>query len=322
MQHLRRFAKYVEVPRAVRTQVLATRNFLFPRAPDVEKQEMLLVLGASDAVSEGALREALTPFLKVFFVVPVDVPALAPTSQEQAAQCSRLWWPTVYKKSNPFGPHPSIVQRAQDEMEADVQRWMGLAVEAGRQAAARGCGEGCGVAVVERRNGVARSVAVAGDARWLEWPREGSGNVTAHAAMRAIALISEGLRVKEEAELEVKQPALAKEEVIFRDDALSEFEAEHYVAPSDDGYLCNNLEIYCSHEPCVMCSMAIVHSRFGRIVFRQKMLKTGGMYADGELGHGLFWRKELNWSMLAWQWVPAGELADGSESCCKDTLNV
>jgi len=51
-----------------------------------------------------------------------------------------------------------------------------------------------------------------------------------------------------------------------------------------------------------MCAMAIVHSRFGRLVFGKRMPATGGICADGELGHGLFWRKELNWTLLAWQW--------------------
>lgn len=61
-----------------------------------------------------------------------------------------------------------------------------------------------------------------------------------------------------------------------------------------------------------MCSMAIVHSRFGRIVFGHRMKKTGGLCADGGLGHGLFWRKELNWTCLGWEWR-VGEGQDEKE---------
>jgi tRNA-specific adenosine deaminase 3 len=91
---------------------------------------------------------------------------------------------------------------------------------------------------------------------------------------------------------------------IFRDRPFLEVEKGLYDASGNkDGYLCHDLEFYCTHEPCVMCSMAIVHSRFGRVIFKHRMPDTGGLCADGKLGHGLFWRKELNWTLLAWQWA-------------------
>jgi tRNA-specific adenosine deaminase 3 len=109
----------------------------------------------------------------------------------------------------------------------------------------------------------------------------------------------------------------------FQDRPLSSdeqavFDAEH---PSPDGYLCHELELYMTHEPCTMCAMAILHSRMGRIVFRHRMPLTGGMSSEdrgfdhcgvgtgceqgpcgGGQGLGLHWRKELNWSMLGWEW--------------------
>jgi len=70
-----------------------------------------------------------------------------------------------------------------------------------------------------------------------------------------------------------------------------------------NGYLCVDLEIYLTHEPCLMCSMAIVHSRFTRCIFDQRIPNSGGLAADSGLGYGLFWRSELNWKLLCWQWI-------------------
>ena len=91
------------------------------------------------------------------------------------------------------------------------------------------------------------------------------------------------------------QPRTDVERALFeRDDNLS-----------PNGYLCVDLEIYLTHEPCVMCSMAILHSRFNRVVFARRMPGSGGMTADERgVGHGLFWRPtELNWKFLCWEFV-------------------
>jgi tRNA-specific adenosine deaminase 3 len=241
-------------------------------------------------------REPVLASISPSAIFITTVPLLPPTSQPQAARYSARYWPTVYKKANPFGPHPSLVSRAAAELAPDVATWMALAAAAARDARTSGAGEQIGVVVVERREGVARLVAVAGDMRWAGWRRGTAGNVTAHAALRVIAMVAEGLRKK-------GGGAEEPERGIFQDEPRGAVERSEVAA--EDGYLCHDLEVYTTHEPCVMCAMALVHSRFGRVVFGRRM-KTGGLCADGELGHGLFWRKELNWTMLAWEWRVGG----------------
>ncbi|KAI0154481.1 hypothetical protein GGR52DRAFT_583138 [Hypoxylon sp. FL1284] len=166
-------------------------------------------------------------------------------------------------------------------------------------------------------------VAIAGDARWHQQVKcEGSnGNPLAHAALRAISMVAQKLvraenRPKSEPQIMEfesfqDKPLLSEEQLVYGTDH-----------PSPDGYLCHELELYMTHEPCIMCAMAILHSRMGRIVFQHRMPLTGGMCAEdrgydackasgacdhdgnhgGGQGLGLFYRKELNWSMLGWEW--------------------
>ncbi|KAI1373713.1 cytidine deaminase-like protein [Hypoxylon crocopeplum] len=164
-------------------------------------------------------------------------------------------------------------------------------------------------------------VALAADARWHQEERTGdTGNIQAHAALRAISMVAQKLV---RAESRPKTEPQAMEFETFQDKPLLSdeqivFDAEH---PCPDGYLCHELELYLTHEPCTMCAMAILHSRMGRTVFRSRMPLTGGMSSEdrgfdacgastacaggacgGGKGLGLHWRKELNWTLLGWEW--------------------
>lgn len=304
LQHLRRFAKLQDLPEAVRSSILAVRN---PTSDDNTDflNDRILIAGPTNLISQQSLIKDLSSILDSVPICSIPVPLLAPTSQEQAILWTSTYWPSVYKKSNPFGPHFAVITKAENDMREDVEKWMNIAEDVAMEASTTGSGERIGVVIVERRNGIARSVVVAGDARWQEWPRNSSGNATAHAALRAIAMVAAGLKLREEAEQETKYTTQSDDTLIFQSQPLGKIEQENYhPSTSIDGYLCHDLEIYCTHEPCVMCSMAIMHSRFGKVIFKHRMPRTGGMCADGELGHGLFWRKELNWQLLAWQWSP------------------
>ena len=248
------------------------------------------------------------------------MPLFPPTSEEQANGWSQSYWPTRYKGNNPQGPHPPIVARAAVEMQNHAGEFMGLARRAGLETALALKGEPIGAVIVDRTQSEEPAIAVAaGDARWegiIGHTRQGPGNVTTHAVMRAVAIVA-----KKRKALSDEQQAAATTSGIpdsFADEPLTLLEKDVYQRSilAAGGYLCLNLEIYLTHEPCVMCCMAILHSRFSRVVFGQRMTRTGGLTADGKtdcdtytggvsegLGYGLFWRPQLNWKFLTWQWV-------------------
>lgn len=111
------------------------------------------------------------------------------------------------------------------------------------------------------------------------------------------------------------------------------------------GYLCVDLDIYVSREPCLCCSMGMLLSRFRAVVYRRKgRLGSGGLASEpvvlpksapmpsgedegvqeglscSEQGdtetpqrknyYGLHWRKELNWRALGFEFVEEGSFVD------------
>lgn len=326
LQHLRRFAKAEYLP-----PHLLAKAKTGEEDDEIEKGQSRpttshLLVSPTSTIS---LSDLDTLFLKhkgLFnpldhVIQEIPVPVFAPTSATQAAEWSSKYWPTIYKNTNPYGPHPAMVRRAGLEIMADgrADEYMDLARKVGGECEQDKHGMGIGAAIVERGSTGTkepRVVAVAGDARFRGLLMESNnedgiisnsqGNVLAHAVLRAIAMVADKRLALEESEIISNSLSKQQDPPIFTSYPLTPLET-HYACIPDNlttgGYLCLDLELYLTHEPCVMCAMAILHSRFGRVVFGQKMLDTGALNAEvGSLEYGLFWREQLNWKYLCWQW--------------------
>ena len=289
-----------------------------------KSQWLYILLGEAKTIDIDAISEQLQAIEGMdegFFIAKIPVPLLAPTCQIQAAMWSSQFWPTVYRKNNPLGPHPSMIARDTDDIKGDASVWMALAHKVALEAKAAGIGEAMGAVIVQRDRGKVDLVGIAGDARWYMEPEpRGTGNPMAHCALRCISHVAQKLvrHERREAGKEALPPLLEYDSfqdgpILASEKAL--LEEEH---PTVDGYLCHGLELYLTHEPCVQCSMGILHSRMGKVIFCNRMPLTGGLCSE-DRGHGhpelaeysigsglgLFWRRELNWSMLAWEWEPS-----------------
>ncbi|KAI9782237.1 MAG: tRNA-specific adenosine deaminase subunit tad3 [Geoglossum umbratile] len=302
-----------------------------------------MLVSPTRIISEDVLADnlkAFGPLLDYLDGPPIvwttTVPLLPPNTAEQAEYWSQRYWPTVYKGSNPFGPHPSILSRAEQDLRSKVGHFMSLASQAGTQAKTYGLGDEVGAVIADGSAPDSGSLMiVAGDARWRcpvaeSVGCEGRGNVMGHAVMRAIGMVARRrLHSVEGANPEgtpfgdgkVTQPIVSEKmdttTDAFLEQPLTPIENTfyHQGAIPGDGYLCVGLDIYTTHEPCVMCSMAVLHSRFRGIVFGRRMVRTGGLTAELApppcthspnsescgLGYGMFWRGELNWKLPAWQ---------------------
>ena len=160
-------------------------------------------------------------------------------------------------------------------------------------------GEDVGAVVVERdESGLGRVVCTARDLR--RGLSGENGDPLAHAVMRVIGLIARKRRMLAGG---TETPG-----TVLLDVPRTQVEREVWDVPrtlKPEGYLCLGLEIYLTHEPCIMCAMALVHSRVSRVIFARRT-RDSALRAHGS-GYGLFWREELNWKFMCWQWIEAGD---------------
>jgi len=73
-------------------------------------------------------------------------------------------------------------------------------------------------------------------------------------------------------------------------------------APPSEAYLCTGMDVYMTDEPCVMCAMALLHSRVRRAVYRRRDSEMGGL-GSVESVHAL---ASTNHRFRAWRVVEDG----------------
>ncbi|KAI4225232.1 MAG: hypothetical protein L6R36_004058, partial [Xanthoria steineri] len=212
----------------------------------------------------------------------IDIPLYAPVSEAQAQEWTRRFWPCVYRNHNPWGPQPSEIAKGEEGLRGCVGRTMALAREVGREARERGVGVGVGAVVVDEGG---RVVVGAGDARWTnevrDENRKGSGDPTAHAVMRAIAMVARKRREVAAAQGQSPQTAVSSPNRMSfsppseRDEQRTGKETQQATPPDQEkpittppiflhplektlynasplhagGYLCLDLRILITHEP-------------------------------------------------------------------------
>ena len=68
-------------------------------------------------------------------------------------------------------------------------------------------------------------------------------------------------------------------------------------------YLCLDFDVYTTHEPCSMCSMALIHSRIKRCIFINPMKGSGALKPESGNGYCMHSNRELNSKYEVFQWV-------------------
>ncbi|RIB15149.1 cytidine deaminase-like protein [Gigaspora rosea] len=67
------------------------------------------------------------------------------------------------------------------------------------------------------------------------------------------------------------------DQLAFSSDTLPELNILENKENSAGVYLCKGYDIFVTHEPCITCSMALVHSRIGRVFYGRSNNASGGL---------------------------------------------
>ena len=191
------------------------------------------------------------------------IPKAPPCSKEKHTELSKKW-PLNY-----FKPkwNPEVLS---DEVRVRANKYIRLAEKIGRDFGSRGC-------IIELNGKIA---AVGVDSRTTSYP-------WMHSFISAVnnfssRLVSSGHRYKQKGDLvdpeerniqdfeeDLKELGFGlKHEDVDRKEVVSGFELKNQ-------YLCTNCIVYLSHEPCISCSMALVHSRVSKVFYLNKDSERG-----------------------------------------------
>ncbi|KAJ1610299.1 hypothetical protein OIY81_2087 [Cryptosporidium canis] len=216
----------------------------------------------------------------------IEVPRTPPLTREKFGELSKIW-PLSFLKPR-FNP-----EMLSDQMQRESDRFVRLAVKVGEFSSTNGNPpRGCVITLK------GKIVAIGEDSRHSEYP-------WMHSVMKAIDNFSRRVILSSPP---VSEASSSREDDLERGNGVEEGQVglshvdiirSRYHVSEDDilsdselggQYLCTNGIAYLSHEPCISCSMALVHSRISKVFY---------MYTDKDRGflgsrHKLHCVAELN----------------------------
>ncbi|XP_027708937.1 probable inactive tRNA-specific adenosine deaminase-like protein 3 [Vombatus ursinus] len=210
----------------------------------------------------------------------VHVPAHPPLTRMQFEE-AKFHWPTAFHEDK-YVTSALTGHLFSEEEKVKMQTYMKQAIWAAQQGSEKGM-KAIGAVVVDPATETV--LAVGHDCR-------STSNPLLHATMVCIDLIAQGqgrgtYNFKSYPACTVsplgnRDPSASK---AIRAGTVRKFESR------DDGlpYICTGYELYITSEPCVMCAMALVHSRIQRVFY-------GIASPDGALGtkYKIHTRQDLN----------------------------
>jgi tRNA-specific adenosine deaminase 3 len=266
---------------------------------ELELSEPVYTNGKAETVYQMIVGTGLDPpvDLPKHYPSPIQcqIPATAAT-QRAYLEAKNLIWPTVYS--------PHLIPKPLEHTAADIELIyfaMTLLVIQAQSAAA--AGDVCALRTLERdkshipqlpiaacvlQDQFLRSAVVVSDTR------NSSKHPLHHAVLNLIREVASSTTSHPHPQVQETDtvPVSGISSKVYRVKPTSALESPSFhstpdpihpaVAPIQDhlhngeGYQLTNRTLYITHEPCIMCTMALVHARVKEVVFIHSMPTTGG----------------------------------------------
>ena len=275
--------------------------------PFTDAQMVSVVIAFEDILAAGPSRTQIeAEWPEVQNLRTVNVLAHPPRSREEWLEWNTQW-PIHFRPHPGSACLPANSSDVLDEEMPQLASFIKIAQEQAEMASKAGhvpigaviCGQGRVLSQAfdgrcHRKATVSMCLVSGGDKNAIS---SGAAHPLHHAAIECI---------KKEAEREV-QNGNFRVHSTKRPKIDNELPKVDYVSQAPDNiqslpYLCTGLDMVITHEPCILCAMALLHSRIRRVFFLHANKKSGGFSR-----YLLHTRKALNHRFSVFQMVPDGD---------------
>jgi tRNA-specific adenosine deaminase 3 len=230
--------------------------------PSKQSEQLdLILLATADANDTRAeemlsmLPELISDLTRLHQLVPIiaQVPLYPPETREQWQEWGKIW-PMLWKipEKNSASAPPDLTEDEERYFHACMSQVLDLA-----------SGSSNAAIIVDP---LAFSASGSDKDAWVVAKGlHSTAHPLAHAVMEAVAKASErDRRLWPMSSLEEKQLAASEEGSSSKRQRL---DADPSPSPGPRPYMCTGYDIFIKREPCVMCAMALVHSRLSRVIY-------------------------------------------------------
>eukprot|EP00939_MAST-03C_sp_MAST-3C-sp1_P003548 g3548.t1 len=220
-----------------------------------DKNVRLEILLFPETTDNAAQFEKLAPLIDEFGLETqlILVPTMPPDDRKMLTELNKVW-PAVWRKQSdrePIAPEDIAV----------VKTFMQIALKEAEAAASRKC-PAVGAVIFEPKRQV--MIAKAGSS---------IGHPLGHATIQCVAAMSR----KQRCAKGVKRLATGSSNLGQMSLATASSDGDEAEIVTKDAYLCTGFDIVLTSEPCVMCSMALIHSRIRRVYYALPNAENGAL---------------------------------------------